>query len=39
MMDINMEGNEDEAWVDIKADAEELGVHEVVIDAIQHMSQ
>ncbi|KAI0083236.1 hypothetical protein BDY19DRAFT_987949 [Irpex rosettiformis] len=38
-MDINMEGNEDEAWVDVKADAEELGVDETFIDAMQHMSR
>lgn len=38
-MDINMEGNEDGAWEDVKADAEELGVHETFIDAMQHMSQ
>ncbi|KAI0343134.1 hypothetical protein BDW22DRAFT_1344938 [Trametopsis cervina] len=38
-LDINMEGNEDEAWVDVKADAEELGVQETFIDAMQHMSR
>ncbi|KAI0695839.1 hypothetical protein BC835DRAFT_1305892, partial [Cytidiella melzeri] len=39
VVDVNMEGNEDQAWVDLKADAEELGVHETFVEAIQDMSR
>ncbi|KAI0083028.1 hypothetical protein BDY19DRAFT_987985 [Irpex rosettiformis] len=37
-MDINMEGNENDEWEFIKADVDELGIHETLVDAIHHMS-
>ncbi|KAI0701463.1 hypothetical protein BC835DRAFT_1404505 [Cytidiella melzeri] len=33
-----MDGNKDQAWVDLKADAEDLGVHETFVEAIQDMN-
>ncbi|KAI0682972.1 hypothetical protein BC835DRAFT_1409499 [Cytidiella melzeri] len=34
-----MDGNKDQAWVDLKADAEDLGVHKTFVEAIQDMSR
>jgi hypothetical protein len=34
-----MKGNEDESWGNIKLDAEDLGVDEIFVEAIEHLSQ
>ena len=38
LVNVNIDGNKDEAWVSVKADADKLKVHETIIDAMQHMS-
>ncbi|KAI0681926.1 hypothetical protein BC835DRAFT_1311737, partial [Cytidiella melzeri] len=39
VINVNMDGNEDQAYVDLKANAEDLGVHETFVKAIQDMSR